>query len=305
MGVTNSTGSHRFKNQYEAAMSVVQPTDVTGLDEAILHKHGTYSTALAYGNQSDDHLIIKSMHISASATAKYVFGDINYIETSAASTGWIHVGYNYLSVAHDLVNGYATRGRVAVGAACELGEHAGVLGSMEIGAYAVTANGAAVLTAGLFDLAVTAGATIEQEICCIEVRPRVGANVAGSSCGIRINVNCSVANYVDYGLDIRSMSANQTAAIRILATPASAALATGILFEGQDSSTSVITDALSFAGGVTNVLNFDATDGGSGANTSAACDTDGQNSDGAIRIDVNGTPYYIAIWNADHTSSSW
>jgi len=106
-------------------------------------------------------------------------------------------------------------------------------------------------------------------------------------------------------LDIRSMSANQIAAIRILATPGTAALAAGIWIEGQDSSTSKVTDAVSFAGGITNVLRFDATDGGSGANTSAACDTDGQNSDGAIKIDVNGTAYYIAIWNAAHTSSSW
>ena len=302
--VKNSTGSHRFKNQYEAGMSVVQPTDVTGFDEAILHKHGTYSTALAYGNQSEDNLVVKSMHITASATAMYIFGDINYIETSAASTGWIHVGYNRLNVAHDLVNGYATRGRVAVSAACALGEHAAILGSMEIGAYAITATGSAVLAAGILDLEIASGAAVAQEACCLEIRPRVRQNVVGSTCGIRINVNCEAANYVDYGLDIRSMSANQIAAIRILATPGTAALAAGIWIEGQNSSTSEVTDALSFAGNVKNVLRFDAIDGGSGADVDDAV-INSANSDGAIRVDVNGTAYYIPLFGAGKTTNSW
>ena len=291
----------------ECAINVsVAQADETGLDEAAVFKHGTYSNALAYGAQTA-HLILKSTSITASTTgATYVFGDINRITTSAASLGYMNVSYDYLSVGHDLVNGWATRGRVDITASSTLGEMSALLGTLDVAASTViAANGAAVLAAGILDLQVNTGATIAQEVAVLEVRPHIGANIAGSSAGIRVNVNCSSVNYLDFGIDIRSMSAQQTAAMRILATPDTNALAVGIHFEGQDSSTSVITNAMSFVGGITNVLDFEKGDTGDGCSTSAYCDTNGQDSDGAIRIDVNGTPYYIAIWNAGHTSTSW
>jgi len=278
-------------------VSVVQD-DETGLDETAVFKHGTYSTALAYGSQTD-HMVFKSMHVTAAATAaKWVFGDVNYIETSADSIGYIDVGYNYLSVGHNLVNGFASRGRVAVTAACTLGEHCGVLGTMEIGAYAIDKTGSATLSAGIFDTEVTAGATVKQEVTCLEIRPRIRANIEGSSCGIRINIHCSSTNYVNYGLDIRSMSAQQTAAIRILATPTSDALPCGLHIEGQSSSTSTVTNAISLAGIVTNVLDFASTDGTNGAarGTWSSCGTTTQ-PDGYIKVDVGGNTMYAYLWN--------
>jgi len=288
-----------------AMHSIAQPTKV-GLDDAAVYQHGTYSTALAYGPQASDHLILKSMHISVSVPAtKWVFGDVNYITTSGASTGYIDVGYNYLSVGHDLVNGFASRNRVAITAGCALGEMCGVLGTMEIAAVAVTANGSATLSAGIFDTEITAGATVAQDVTCLEIRPRIRANISGTSSAIRININCASANYVDYGLNIISMSNNQLAAIRIQMTGGSAALPSGIILEGKSSSTSTITNGITFAGTITNAFDFDATDGDSSCHTTASVDSAGTDSDAAIRVDVAGVAYYIGLWNAAHTTSSF
>ena len=285
-------------------VSVAQ-TDETGSDAAAVFQHGSYSTSLAYGTRTAN-LILKSTAITAAATAVYVFGDINRITTSAVSTGYMNPSYAYLSVGHDLVNGWAVRGRVDITATCKVGEMAGVLGTLDIAASTeITATGSAPLAGALLSATVNAGATVAQEVMVLEIRPLIKANIAGSSAGIRVNVNCSSANYLDYGIDIRSMSANQTAAMRIFATPASDALPCGIHFEGDDTTTSTITNAMSFIGGITNVFDFEKGDTGDGCSTSAYCDTNGQDSDGAIRIDVAGTPYYIAIWNAAHTSTSW
>jgi len=55
-----------------------------------------------------------------------------------------------------------------------------------------------------------------------------------------------------------------------------------------------------------NFINFtNAADGYTCVKTGAYCDTNGQDSDGAIRIEVADTAYYIPIFNAAHTSSSW
>jgi len=239
-------------------VSAVQ-TDETGLDVAAVFQHGSYSSALAYGAQGE-HLIIKSTSITASTTGTtYVFGDVNRITTSAASLGYINVGYDYLSVGHNLVNGWATRGRVALTATCVVGEMAGLLGTLEVtGTTAITGHGTggAVLAAAILDLDIATTATVAQEVTVLEVRPHISANIVGSSAGIRVNVNCSSANYLDYGIDIRSMSAQQTAALRILMTGASASLPAAIVIEGQTSSTSVVTSAIKIQGSATYFADF-------------------------------------------------
>jgi len=287
--------------------------DETGLDKAAVFQHGSYSTALAYGSQTT-HMVFKSMHVTAAATtATWIFGDVNRITTSAASIGYIDVGYNYLSIGHDLVNGFASRNRAVVTAACELGETCGLLATMEIGAHAITAEGTATLSAAIFDTDITSGATVAQEVTCLEVRPHIRANIDGISCAIRVNVNCSTPNYLDYGIDIRSISANQTAAMRILMTGASAALPAGIIIEGKTSDSATVTSAVKIDGTVTTflevgdasaVVNFAMFNELSGC--IAATDVDpgdepsdgGLGADGSIVIDVNGTAYYIPIFDS-------
>lgn len=273
-------------------VSAVQ-TDETGLGAAAVFQHGSYSTALAYGTQTD-YLVLKSMHITGAATGTYIFGEINKIDTSADSTGYIHIGYNYLSVAHNLVNGYAVRGRIAISDDVVLGEQAAVLGTMEIGAHAITATGAATLSAGIFDTEITSGATVAQEVTCLEIRPRIRANVSGSTCGIRVNINCEQTNYVDYGIDIRSMSTNQTAAMRIFANPASAAVPAGIVMEGDDTTSSSITNALSFIGTITNILDFAEGDGSQGATVGTG--TTAHTADAKIIIDIAGASFEIPAY---------
>ena len=268
--------------------------DETGLDAAAAFQHGTYSTALAYGTQTD-HLVMKSMHVSAAATDKYVFGDINRITTSAASTGYMMAGYNYLSVGHDLVNGYATRSRLEITATCEIGEQVACLATATVAASA-TLTGSGNVRAGLFELNIGASAAIATECHCIEVRPLIASNIVGVTAGIRINVNCSSVNYLDYGLDIRSMSAQQTAAIRILATPDTNALACAIHIEGQDSSTSTVTNAICLVGTVTNVLDFAETNGSQGACTVGTYNSGYDETPIAcFKVDMAGTAGYVYI----------
>lgn len=57
--------------------------------------------------------------------------------------------------------------------------------------------------------------------------------------------------------------------------------------------------------GWTNLFHFTADDGTTCAKTAGKCDTDGQDSDAAIRVDLAGTPYYIPLFNAAHTTASW
>jgi len=55
-----------------------------------------------------------------------------------------------------------------------------------------------------------------------------------------------------------------------------------------------------------NLFHFtDATGGSTTCDTDAICTTSSVDSDGAIRIDVAGTAYYIPIFNAAHTTNSW
>ena len=259
---TSELGSIDIASANTTAINVsVAQTDETDLDAACVFQHGSYSTALAYGTQTD-HLVLKSMNITAGATAVYVFGDINRITTSATSTGYMNPSYAYLSVGHDLVNGWAVRGRCDITATCEIGEMAGLLGTVDVAASTViTQTGAPPLAGAILSATIGAGATVEQEVMCLEIRPLIGANIAGSTSGIRVNVNCSSANYLDYGIDIRSMSANQTAALRILMTGDTAALPAAIVLEGQSSSTSTITTLFKVNGLTTYFADFSGTDG--------------------------------------------
>jgi len=276
-------------------LSLTSTTGATGLDGVSGISMGTYSTPLVYGTQTT-HLVLKSTSITAGATAVYVFGDINRITTSADSTGYMNCSYDYLSVGHNLVNGWATRGRVAITATCEVGEMSGLLGTCEVtGTTAVTVSGGTVLASAILDLDIATTATVAQEVTCLEVRPHIRADIAGSSAGIRVNVNCSTANYLDYGIDIRSMSANQTAALRILMTGASASLPAGIIIEGQASTSSTITSAIKVNGAATYLLDFSSgTDGSpltaNGTSKSSTCQ-------GWISVkDADGNIGYINVW---------
>ena len=228
-----------------------------GLDAAAVLQHGSYNTAIAHGTQTG-HLVLNTNNITADTGAYYVFGSIDKITTSDDSTGYMNPSYGFLSVGHNLVNGWAVRGRVDITDTCEIGEMAGLLGTMEVTASkTITQTGAPPLAAAILSATIGASAAVEQEVMCLEIRPLIKANIVGSSASIRVNVNCSSANYLDYGIDIRSMSANQTAAMRVLFTGASASLPAAIVLEGQTTSTSVITSGIKMQGSTTYFADFD------------------------------------------------
>ena len=275
-------------------ISAVQ-TDETGLDASCVFSHGTYSTALAYGTQTK-YLILKGMHITVAATATAVMGDVNYITVSADSTGYVYAGYNYLSVGFDLVNGYATRSRLAITDTCILGEQASCIATLEIAASkTITATGAATLSAGIFDTEILAGAAVAQAVTCLEIRPRIRANVVGETSAIRININCTAANYVDYGLNIVSMSTNQTAAMRVYSN--SQALPVGLLLHGDSSSLSgTITAAIEVKGTGSFVFDFDDAENGSVDATTTKYVTTAA---GHILVKMqDGGTAYINCWEA-------
>jgi hypothetical protein len=55
----------------------------------------------------------------------------------------------------------------------------------------------------------------------------------------------------------------------------------------------------------TSVFSFSADTQVCGVDTAAACNTDGVDSDGAIRMQIADTAYYIPFFNAANTSGSW
>ena len=62
---------------------------------------------------------------------------------------------------------------------------------------------------------------------------------------------------------------------------------------------------VSSSGNIGRFINFGNPNGGTGAKTGAACDTNSQDSDGAIKIVVGGTDYFIPYYTAGNTSGSW
>ena len=277
------------------ALNVTGTPTGNGLDAAAVFQHGSYNTAIAHGTQTA-HLVLNTTNITAGATAVYVFGSIDKIATSATSTGYMNPSYGFLSVGHDLVNGWAVRGRMDITDDCEIGEMAGLLGTVDVAANkTITQNGGPPLAGAILSATINAGASVEQEVMCLEIRPLIKANITPSSAGIRVNVNCSSANYLDYGIDIRSMSANQTAAMRILFTGASASLPAAIVIEGQTSSTSVVTSAIKMQGSSTYFADFD-TSVDAAPFTKTTSDKSGTLSGLISVLDQDGTVGYINVW---------
>ena len=256
-------------------------TGKTGLDNAAAYKHGTYSTALAYGTQTD-HLILKSMHVTGAATGKYIMGDVNYITTSAASTGYIMVGYDYLSIGHNLGWSVARRSRVNVTATAKLGEIACVQGSMEVSAGTITSESASANISGLYGrLEIAAAATVSMQACAIYADASyVGANVVGETNGCK--VYCGSGTYVDYGFNMHCISNNMTAAYNIEVSD-HAVLPVGINFERTTAGS--ITQAFRFSAATVTPI------------VTNAADVAGTNTSHAIKLLIGTTQYYIPVYD--------
>lgn len=209
------------------AVTAVQ-TDETGLDEACVFKHGTYSTSLAYGTQTTTHLVLKSTCITAASTGYYVFGDILRITSSATSTGHLVGTYTYISLGHTTNNTYAIRGRVDVTATAELGLTNALMAEVNIDAGTITTGSGGSINGLHVDMNM-AGGTATNEIHGILVDTAgMTVNTSGDIIGLKI-AHSGGSNYMDYGIQITNELSTCTAAIHIMSTQGSCPI--GIKFE--------------------------------------------------------------------------
>ena len=295
----------------------VAQTDETGWDGACVFKHGTYSTALAYGTQTN-HLVLHSTHITAGATGKYVIGKFLGIDSSAVSTGYFIGNYNYLTVNHNVGAAMAMYAEVDVTTTAALaGNVSGLYTEMICAAGAVT--GAGKINGVLVEMKVTAGVTIAQELHGIEVDMRgIKADIAGRTVGIKVT-QAGGSNYLDYGMQFSNCFDTATAVLDFDLTQSNTAI--GILMDSGAFTittginlTGTVTIAISLASAGTNAIQilgthtylFDLPATGTGfvvANAlvpSAAPDGTTVGADACLTVDVNGTPYYIALYDTLH-----
>ena len=232
-------------------VSAVQ-TDETGLNGACILKHGTYSTAIAYGTQTD-HLVLTSMHITAGATGKYVIGSFLGVDTSATSTGYFIGNYNYLTVNNTVGAAMGFYSEVDVTATAALnGNVSGYYSEMIVNAGTIT--GAGKINGLLVEVSVTAGVTIAQEVHGIEVDMRgIKADVAGQTVGIKVT-EAGGTNYLDYGMQFSNCFDTATAVLDFDLTQGN--VACGIL---MDSGAYTITTGVSFTGIYTTAISITGT----------------------------------------------
>ena len=268
-------------------VSAVQ-TDETGWDNAAVFKHGTYSTALAYGTQTD-HLVLKATHITAGATGKYVMGEICMIETSATSTGYFVGNYTYLTVNHTVGAAMALYAEIDVTATAALnGNVQGVYVEMNVDAGTIT--GAGKISGITVEVDVEAGVTIAQPVHGIEVDMRgIKADVAGETIGIKVTM-ADGANYLDYGMQFSNCFDTATAVVNFDLTQGNTAC---VLLVEAGSHT--ITSFATFTGATTYFANFDASTDGSPFTKNSSKKT-GTCSGWISVLDQDGTVGYINVY---------
>lgn len=270
-------------------------TDETGLDEACVFKHGTYSNVLAYGTQTTAHLILKSTCISAASTGYYVFGDILRITSSATSTGHLVGTYTYMSLGHTTNNTYAIRGRVDVTATAELGLTNALMGEVNVTAGTITQGTGGSINGLHVDMNVTAGATIAQPIHGILVDTSgIAVDAAGEMIGIKV-AHAGGSNYLDYGLKFSNCFHQATAVVDFDLSQGNTAIA--IRFDAGTAG-HIITSALTFkstTGGTTYLADFSG-----GADTLPFTKTTSEKTGNVVGLisvkDQDGSIAYINVY---------
>jgi len=266
-----------------------------GWDDAVLFKHGTYSTAISYGAFSADDLILKASHITATPTAQNVVGEVVRLGTEAAHTGYFTGIYSYLTTSHNSGGAKALYGEVDITATSALaGNHQAVYAEVCVTAGTITGGGKIVGVAA--DVSVTAGVTIAQEVIGIEVDMRgIKADVVGRTTGIKVT-KAGASNYLDYGLLFSNQFENTTACIGFDLTQGSAPLAM-LIDTGAHTLTTFAKFNNTGAGVITNL--FDFTDYAPGAGEIAIKGGSAASSIwGKLKIiNTDGAAGYINVYN--------
>ena len=259
-------------------------------DEAALFKHGTYTTALAYGTITAGHTILKSTHITAAVTGHYLMADVNFIESSALSTGYFVGGYDYLNIAHTAGAAIARYVEVDLsGTAVMNGNVQGLYSEMIVAASSVI-TGAGKISGITVEMNVGAGATVAQPIHGIEVDMRdIRADIAGETIGIKVT-QAGGSNYLDYGMQFSNCFHNATAIINFDLTQGNTACV--LLVEAG---AHTITSFATFTGATTYFADFNNSTDGSPF-TKTVTEKTG-NVVGNIKVlDQDGSPAYINVY---------
>jgi len=266
-----------------------------GWDDAVLSKHGTYTTPIAYGAVVSDDLILRSMHITATPTAQNVVGEVVRLGTEAAHTGYFTGIYSYLTTSHNSGGAVALYGEVDITATSALaGNHIGLLSEVNVTAGTITGGGK--IEGINVDVNITAGVAIAQEVVGIEVDMRgIKADVVGRTAGIKVT-KAGASNYLDYGLLFSNQFENTLACIGFDLTQGSAPL--GMLVDtGAHTLTTFAKFNNTGAGVITNL--FDFTNYAPGEGEIIEKDANAADSIwGKLKIiNTDGAAGYINIWS--------
>ena len=265
-------------------------------DAAALIKHGTYSTALAYGAITAGHTVLKSTHVTATVTGHYLMGDLNFLETSGVSTGYFVAGYNYVNVAHTCGAAIGQYVEVDFAGTSEMtGNCQGLFSEVIVNAGSVI-SGAGKISGATIEVNIVAGATVVQPVYGIEVDMRdIKADIAGQTAGIKIT-KAGTSNYLDYGILFSNQFENTTAVIGFDLTQGSTPTVM-LLDTGAHTTTTFAKFNNTGAGVITNLFDFSGYGSGNGEIIEADA-AEATSIYGKLKIiDCSGNAAYINLWS--------
>ena len=256
--------------------------------------------ALAIGTVAAS-VIIERVNLTAEITGgNYLMG--KYMTLASSETfgeeGFMIGHYIRLEVAHNIQDTYAIWGKCNISGVQSSSDeiigsnqHVGVFGSMSIEGVAcdLAATGGCYAVLGVASIAT--GGTLDQPLIAGYFDAGSVDNIAGTVIGVK----AIMRNYCDYGFEAHCYTNNNIAGIHLIATGA-AKMGSGIKFEASAvGGQSYIHHAFRF-------LDADMSDG---AYVQTTTITDANSADGVIKIDCNGTHYYIPFYDASVIDTEW
>ena len=249
--------------------------DVAALTSGITGKAlgiGNYSTPVALGAVSEHYLGVVSHYSASIDDGSNMIPVLGKFTTAGACSSAVAQGvYGFVDVDHAIADAYGVRGRVSHAASTNVSQLFGVFGTLDTGTGQIGTSG---MIAGLASEVSGSGDLTTAgygKVCGAYISWKESNAMTADTVGVYI------ANHTGMKLD------------------------SGILVGSQGDTTSLI--ETNGTGNITNLFKFDAASGCVATSGSTdTVDTDGHNSDGSLKIDVNGTAYYIPIFNSTHVS---
>jgi len=290
-----TTGVH-ISGLTNAALHISGIWGTTLNTAAILIADDAAGTALALGTVAES-VIIERVNATAEITGgNYIMGKYMTLATSETfgATGFLIGHYIRIDCAHVVQDSYAIWGKCAISGAQPgdtSNQHVGVFGSMTIDgvACALAATGGCYAVLGVASIA--SGGTLDQPL----IAGYFDAGAVDNITGAVIGVKAIMRNYCDYGFEAHCYTNNNIAGIHLIATNA-AKMGSGIKFEAS---------AVGGQGYIHHAFRFLDADMSDGAYVQTTTITDADSAEGVIKIDCNGTHYYIPFYDASVIDTEW